>query len=609
MVVWRTSHQTTKADLSLDNNIEYHPPQDTVVKDITAWTHNGFIKQPDSVVNLYPGQKKILHTDTVQSDTDGNTLMQIINYQWLSTSNNGLNWNNDTAAGNNSADIEVVGQRNPNTRYFQLKTTWQNKNALLPSQTNRDIYSWSSQVNTVAKPVDTDSIAVTTDDDYLYNNQTYQDSTYVHAKLSPLDATGDVKWSSSDESIAKVDQFGKVMAVSGDGQPKKVKITATVKNSTGVSVSGSAEITVGGGLMDQKAAEGKSATFSIQSTQSADLDSIKSITWYRYNNDPTTAQDQKTPQVVQTGKSFQYTTTNTNTLSDNGASYYAVINYTNSKKTLRTNVANLTVYKTTNNLIYYSGQKITDQDNPAANKSNSELTDVKGSDNLVLSGNLFDRDEHSATDYGPLTFQVPANAKVTDLTLNGLTPKGLSYYTDQAGIKYIKTEKTDNPAIDKVVVPKIIFEDFGVKMYRLKFQLGQDRPYLNFQGHIDFGSLISSSSPIDKVGVVNDPNSEVLHVDDLRDQSDMGPAKIFISVDPILRDSDNQSLPAEFRLYGDDGRYQDIDGSGLVLKQTQQGEKIPSIYWKNKLFLHLPNSDVPSGHYQTKFTWTVTESV
>ncbi|WP_164505889.1 Ig-like domain-containing protein [Companilactobacillus zhongbaensis] len=105
---------------------------------------------------------------------------------------------------------------------------------------NKDDYSNIVKVNTYDQANKVSYLSVKSDDGFLYNNQNYQDSTYVHAVPKETNSTSTVKWSSSDDSIATVDQQGLVRPIyDPTGKTRMVTIYGTATNSDGSIVKGS----------------------------------------------------------------------------------------------------------------------------------------------------------------------------------------------------------------------------------------------------------------------------------------------------------------------------------------------------------------------------------
>lgn len=93
----------------------------------------------------------------------------------------------------------------------------------------------------------------------------------------PSNATGDITWTTSDSSIATIDNSGLLTVVSNG----TVTITVTITNADGTTYSSSKTITIGNGLDDQTVDAGDDLTWEPNGsyTSSAD-DSDVTYQWY-----------------------------------------------------------------------------------------------------------------------------------------------------------------------------------------------------------------------------------------------------------------------------------------------------------------------------------------
>ncbi|WP_261809832.1 Ig-like domain-containing protein [Levilactobacillus humaensis] len=175
------------------------------------------------------------------------------------------------------------------------------------------------------------AIKVTADKTYLNNS----DTTLVHADLTPSNSTDQVTWTSSDPSLATVDEYGDVTATDVSS-----KTDGTAHDHGTVTITGKAnghsddvKITIGA-LQDVNTVEGKAATFSLKDLP----DGVTVNNWYRVQDGESTALN---------STDTSYTINKPTQAGDDGTSYYAVLNYTvsGSTKTITTNSAKLNVEK------------------------------------------------------------------------------------------------------------------------------------------------------------------------------------------------------------------------------------------------------------------------
>ncbi|WP_164507216.1 Ig-like domain-containing protein [Companilactobacillus furfuricola] len=636
---------TTSTVPAIDNNT----PSQTVKKVLTFYQNDGFRLQPNSQINLYTGGgSKTIHTVPAEGDVDDDYDLNA--KQWLVYNTNTQKWEplkaNDPAAKISNGDDLIVSP-SAGVKYYQYQLKWRDLGLI----TYRDKYDYSNivQVNTYAKENKASYLTVTSDDKYLYNNQNYEDTTYVHAIPKESNATGDVKWSSSDTSIATVDQKGLVQPISDpSGKTKTVTIYAELTNPDGSKIKGSTDITVGGGLTDKSAQNGSSVEFTIPGTRQSDMSAISKVEWHRVAPDQKFDPKADYP-IVQAGTNLQYTISNLQASAQDGSQYYAVVSFNDSTKQLITNPAKLTVVAISNNLIKFSSFKFENLTTNQKADANGSLTNVKKSDQLEVSFWLTDQDLNSTVDDGPLTFQLPNGAQVLSFQKigggNTGELKSLPKWKDANGQEFYKTQPTENPQLDTISDPHVIFNDnTGAIIYSLTFQMPYDATSLNFTGHatysprnkentllgnynsknysinpipqefalnarsIDFGSVLQTSDSKPLIGKVDDPNSEVLQVVDKRSQADRTPRKVFVSADPNFMNENGKMFNSKLVL-DQNGVEEPINLNGLELYQTKQGEQVPSIYWKNKVKLELPNDIPEAGHYKTVLAWTVNDSV
>ncbi|AYM02310.1 Ig-like domain-containing protein [Levilactobacillus yiduensis] len=192
---------------------------------------------------------------------------------------------------------------------------------------------WSRIATVTVTParVPTTDIQVTSESPSLYNGA----STTVNATLTPSTATDPITWTSSNPSLASVDEYGNVTATSASSST-----TGTANDHGTVTITGtsnghsdSVKITVGA-LQNVTVNEGSDATFTLNDLP----DGVTVSNWYRVQDGTATALN---------STSTSYTVSKTSVGGDNGTSYYATLNYTvnGSTKSVNTNAALLTVNK------------------------------------------------------------------------------------------------------------------------------------------------------------------------------------------------------------------------------------------------------------------------
>lgn len=193
---------------------------------------------------------------------------------------------------------------------------------------------WSRIADVIIMPnrVPTTSIKVTADSTALYNGEI----TTVHATVTPSTATDPITWTSSNPSLASVDEYGNVVAAdtssNTDGLANDHGIVTITGSSNGKK--DSVKIMIGT-LQNVTVKEGSDATFTLR-----DLPEGMTVSnWYRVEDGTATALN---------STATSYTVSKATVAGDNGTSYYATLNYSlnGSTKSVTTNSALLTVEKT-----------------------------------------------------------------------------------------------------------------------------------------------------------------------------------------------------------------------------------------------------------------------
>ena len=290
----------------------------------------GFTQQP-SDMNVVSGQTVNLSANATRSAVETAASLGTVarRYVWWESTDGGKTYSSVQTSGNTTAS-NVYSFTAPmvstvTTLKFQVQYRY----------TGLLFYSdyWSRIATVTVQPqrIAATSLKVTADNQTLNNG----DTTTVHADLSPSDATDAVTWTSSNPSLATVDNYGNVTATAAasttDGKADDhgtVTITGTVNGQ-----SSTTQLTIGA-LQDVTVVEGTPATFTL-----ADVPSAMTVTnWYRVKDGTATA-------LNTTANS--YTIKTPTNADDDDTAYYAQLSYTSNgnPQQVTTNAALLTVKK------------------------------------------------------------------------------------------------------------------------------------------------------------------------------------------------------------------------------------------------------------------------
>ncbi|MFC6290355.1 Ig-like domain-containing protein [Levilactobacillus angrenensis] len=358
----------------------------------------GFNLQPaDSYT--FVGHEKTLRTSVVRPVTERLFASQIQWFQWKQGMNS---W--DEVKGKNNFDLTVKPQKTGEI-YYQEKYSSKGWTGGLLGQSTW--YSRVAKLTIASEPVSAKELAITTDNNYLYNNQQTAQQTYVHATPMPPNATGDLTWSSSDKSLATVDaKTGKVTA-NTRRSAGVATITGTMTNADGTSVSANVKITIGEGLTAQTVDEGQPATFKILGK----FDQTPTqVIWHRVDG---AGKDT----VVSRQTKMSYTTPAT-TPTDNHNQYYAEIkvNSDGKEQTITTGQATLNVNPSTRPSV-----NITNAINDKTDLWNSsKSTDIAviANDTCQITGIVTDQNPASKLSTGDLEFNLPQEAIVSGVSVD-----------------------------------------------------------------------------------------------------------------------------------------------------------------------------------------------
>lgn len=409
----------------------------------------GFTLQPQDEYT-YVGNTKTLTASVGHDVLTAYNILYQDSYQWYQSSDGGTTWksvSNATAsttttgiAGATTAALKIT-PATAGTVYYQLKDQY----GLAINPFNPEYYTRVAAVTTVASAINATSLKVSTDDDYLYSNQTNATTTFVHGTPTPADATGDVTWTSSDTSLATVDKTTGQVTANTASKSGTVTITGTLTNADGSTEVGTVDIKVGGGLDDQTVNSGKTATFTVQGT--ADQ-TPTSVVWHKVTTSGTDS-------VVNSGTSLNYTTAAT-TAADDGSKYYAVVTMTvdGQTETLTTNKATLNVNVDHTPAVSITSKIVDLTDNTG--NTDTSLNNVVNGDNAEITGTITDANPDSSLKSGTFLIKLPSNAQNTSVTIDG------------ASANYMPT--TVGSDIYLVAQSRISFSSLQTHSFKVDFQ-------------------------------------------------------------------------------------------------------------------------------------------
>ncbi|MCI1554343.1 MAG: hypothetical protein LKH74_10525 [Levilactobacillus sp.] len=380
--------------------VEMHKPSADIVDAAGFYLSSGYTLQPQDQYT-YVGHTKTLVTSFGRNMFFKPLLVHADSRQWYQSTDEGVTWTKVSGATDFSL---AVTPQSAGKVYYQLDEQYNPLTIVLPP----DYYSQVAAVTTVASAIKATALNVSTDDDYLYNNQSNATTTYVHGSPTPADATGDITWTSSDTSLATVDAKTGLVTANTNGQSGNVTITGSIKNSDGSTQSGTVTIKIGGGLDSQTVKSGGTAKFSVQGNFGQ---APSSVVWHKVSASGT-------DKTVSTGNSLSYTTPAT-VAGDDGSKYYAVLTIKNSdgSETVTTNKAALNVIVDHTPNVTITSQMTDETDNTG--NTDTTLNNVVSGDNVKITGTIQDKNVDSKLKSGTFLIMLPDNVQNTHVIIDG----------------------------------------------------------------------------------------------------------------------------------------------------------------------------------------------
>lgn len=332
------SVQAAELGTPLSNSLYTPTPDPSIFLNI--WNTSGYSLQPAKSSYTVAGNTITLNTETGRSvwDVMGG-MLDAPHYRWYK-SDDGVNWNAVPASENGNRKNFAIPTSQIGRTWYQMDTQYYNYLTGWALKTH--LYSNVAEVNAVENPINASAVSVTSDSDYIYNNNNSQNNTtFVKAETNPLNSTGTVTWDVDNKNLATVDNNGKVTANSKE-MSGVVTVTGTFHNMDSSYVIGSTHIRVGGGLADQTVSVGDSAVFTLQGNTDT-LDGLINqskvkVDWYKK------VPGSKKTEYVGQNNQYSYSTDSAK-VSDNGTQYQAKVTLKDGRNStvIKTNWATLNV--------------------------------------------------------------------------------------------------------------------------------------------------------------------------------------------------------------------------------------------------------------------------
>ncbi|CAJ1177970.1 hypothetical protein CPR19092_LGOLGGFK_00230 [Companilactobacillus paralimentarius] len=594
----------------------YHEPTSDPIILLFIWLTSGYNLQPENQYT-YVNNSKTLYTDSGRSVVDALLgLLASPHYTWYQ-STDGQNW---TQMSQTTKELTITPTK-VGTVYYQQMTRWY---GLIPGLLDTIVYSKVAFITTFPSPINATALSVKANDNYLYNNQSSAATTYVTGTPTPNNATGNITWKVNDTSLATVDSRTGLVTANTNSKSGTVRVTGTMSNSDGTSVSGYVDIKIGGGLDDQTVDEGKKATFTVQGKFD---EKPTNVVWHKVD-----IAGKDTVVTNNNSDVLTYTTANTVYATDNGTKYYAVLTVTSgdSTTTVTTNKANLSVRKNVvpdisiNNTIFNSNYE-------DHNSENTIINNVAENDKVIHRITVKDSNLNSALTRAEIQIKLPKTSVIDNVKVNNQD------FTD-----YISVSDPDNNQSTILILRNLNFvttKDFAIEINStvgkneiLSFNsnvsvngydtddnlLGQYLPaqslQLNFADNSinlqanDWSYKTINSYTTDTLLDRDKIESSHLEVDDKRRNKQA--LTLYLSQKNPFK-SDGKVLNSEMRYYQQDGSYEVLNENGTLVSETVNGQRLDSVAWQEHEGpkLYISDGVHEAGNYTTQLEWSLVESI
>lgn len=620
-------------EIPVEDITPYKTPTGDVRKFLGIWMTSGYNLQPQSNNYTVVDSPTTLRTDSGRSLwTAVTSLFAPAHYQWYETTD-GKKWTAISKKNGGTKKNLTVTPTEIGTKYYQQEVEWYFMTSLLAPS----VYSKVAAIHALDKHVAATGIKVSVDDKYLYNyeSEITTTSTYAHAKVTPENFTGDIKWSIDNTDLATIDEDSGLITANSRTKSGIVTVTGTAVNNDGTTVSDDVEVTIGGGLEDQTVKAGETAEFALMGNigefeEQEDMN--YTIRWFK--EDPITHEQSE----IEVGNNTVSHTTPKTTLNDDGTLFFAYITvkisgrtyeYTTNEATLHVlpdGGPDITLDDTMENKTY---------DNTSDNSTN--LYDVNKDDEVVFKTTITNNSSSGQLKDASYNLPLRAGTTINKVTLDDKELSDTDYEVkkDSDSNELTLIVKNINLGIQKsasLVVDTKISDVNKREVYRsIGYLTGSDDSggsvqkigtprSLNLTTNkleytvkdLDYGSI----KPIGNDQVIFRQNNEsnwpdnVMDVDDMR--RDKTPITLSVSQDNDFVSEDKKNTLSGHLKFFDDDYEQDLLVGSAIVSQTKAGQEMTSLSWQaNKgVLLELDNTKLnASGKYETKLNWVFTDSI
>ncbi|WP_211331265.1 hypothetical protein [Companilactobacillus insicii] len=605
-------------------------PSEDVKKFLGIWLNRGYSLQPAATTYTVVGHNLHLVTNSGRS-TLGMAVSPFASpkYQWYKSTDKGKNWTevpkND---GGNKEDL-YISTKKAGEVHLQQSVNWHNFGGL--GYSIAEIWSQVATVYIKDKDKNAEKIEVSVNDNYLYNNpsEIAINSTVATAKVTPEDYTEDIVWSVDDGQLAYIDKETGILRANSRGMSGVVKVIATIINADGSVVSGSTDVTIGGGLEDKMVKSGESTQFEMQGHigQWYSKDNDYSVRWYRQ---PAGTHKRE---LVEGGKrELSYKVHEPRMKNDNDL-YWMEINTRFGRETYEyiTNKAKLNVLPADKPDITLNNSVM----NETFNNNNTDdiLNDIANGDIVSYHDEIKLDSEGGDLRNGTYTLPIYGDTEVDSVVVNGEAIdesqyEVINYFGGQstvlsitnlnclAGDKIDLKVRTRVDGVymnDTMIVQPYVYSNEEDNSYRYR----GNRKTMNYVTNvlqksvrdISYGSVMAYTRDelISRTDDTNQPN-DIISVDDQRRIKK--PIKVFVNQEKEFKNSNGVPLSGCLRFY-ENSKYSEVMGNKVKVTESKENEPLNSIGWdkNNGLLLHIHDAGLTPGTYSTTLNWSFENSI